>query len=419
MTSAYNSNGVDCVVVGTGLSGLTTIRTMLESRSVTRLRTLYVLEANSGVGGRLRKSTNTGNKATDDDGKEPKTRSRAATISYNTPGIDLGGTWSWSTDTNLRKLARDMEIETIEQPWQGDIVQVSRGRRQTREARFGESPCGPGGVRFLDGGAAQLCEKMKDEIEDLRAANKVEWLFNTAATAIRRVDGDELEIDLSTGGKVRALCAVLACPPLAASNIAMTPPLPPKRLAALKNCQTWMGNVLKFVAVYDKAFWKDAGCSGFGVLGDDEDDDDECHVQTTWDASDCRTYAIAGFATPPREKNDDDKTARKIISDLRLMFGDKAGEGRVEFKDWSNENYNAPWPTDNDDLRAMHLEYGHSLLKMPHMDRVVFSGTETENQNGHIEGAIISGRRAANEAYSVLMSEQKKGMAADGVVYRK
>jgi hypothetical protein len=46
----------------------------------------------------------------------------------------LGGTWSWSTDKALRKLARDLDIDTLEQPWQGKVCGSSGAQR---EAKFG------------------------------------------------------------------------------------------------------------------------------------------------------------------------------------------------------------------------------------------------------------------------------------------
>lgn len=210
-----------------------------------------------------------------------------------------------STDKNLRKNARDLEVDSTEQPWEGDVVTITNGRRVQREAKFGESPAGAGAMRFLDGGAHQIITGLKDEIDDLRASNKIDWRLNTAATEIRRVDGDELEITLSTGAEIRATCVVFACPPRAVVKVRLNPPLPPQRQAAMDATMTWMSSVLKFVVVYDKPFWKkDDGCSGFGSIEYEEEElgggkgkeeeERPCLVETAWDASDCQTHAIAG-----------------------------------------------------------------------------------------------------------------------------
>ena len=47
-------------------------------------------------------------------------------------------------------------------------------------------------------------------------------------------------------------------------------------------------------------------------------------------------------------------------------------------------------------------DYGHPLLRQPLEWGVHFAGTETEAQNGHIEGAIVAGERAAKEIATSL-----------------
>ena len=47
-------------------------------------------------------------------------------------------------------------------------------------------------------------------------------------------------------------------------------------------------------------------------------------------------------------------------------------------------------------------EYGHRLLKERTEWGVFFAGSETEPMNGHVEGAIVAGRRAAREVIESL-----------------
>ena len=49
-----------------------------------------------------------------------------------------------------------------------------------------------------------------------------------------------------------------------------------------------------------------------------------------------------------------------------------------------------------------HRDYGHALLREPAPWGVHFAGTETEAQNGHVEGAIRAGERAAAEVLESL-----------------
>ena len=52
---------------------------------------------------------------------------------------------------------------------------------------------------------------------------------------------------------------------------------------------------------------------------------------------------------------------------------------------------------------VQHREYGHKLLRQPLAWGVHFAGTETEAANGHVEGAIAAGERAASEVLRALL----------------
>ena len=60
-------------------------------------------------------------------------------------------------------------------------------------------------------------------------------------------------------------------------------------------------------------------------------------------------------------------------------------------------------------ITMTHNNEGAPLLSRPLPWGVHFAGTETSNDNGHVEGAIKAGERAANE---VLASLAKAKMAA-------
>ena len=54
---------------------------------------------------------------------------------------------------------------------------------------------------------------------------------------------------------------------------------------------------------------------------------------------------------------------------------------------------------------ATQRDYGHALLKRPLPWGVHFAGTETEAENGHVEGAVLAGERAAQEILASLAAE--------------
>jgi monoamine oxidase len=67
----------------------------------------------------------------------------------------------------------------------------------------------------------------------------------------------------------------------------------------------------------------------------------------------------------------------------------------VRHKSWQGdaETYHAA---------ATRRDYGHPLLGQSLDWGVHFAGTETEQQNGHLEGAIRAGERVAQEVRSSL-----------------
>ena len=52
--------------------------------------------------------------------------------------------------------------------------------------------------------------------------------------------------------------------------------------------------------------------------------------------------------------------------------------------------------------RGAHRDYGHRLLRAPTAWGVHFAGTESEAHNGHVEGALAAGERAAEEVGAAL-----------------
>ncbi|MDQ4091810.1 MAG: FAD-dependent oxidoreductase, partial [Actinomycetota bacterium] len=185
---------------------------------------------------------------------------------------------------------------------------------------------------------------------------------------------------------------VVAVPPrLAVAGITFTPDLPADIVRVMQGTPTWMDTAVKCIAVYESAFWRDAGLSGlaFSRPGPLTEIHDGC-------TPDGATAALWGFMSPDHSFRDLDPEARMhaVFDQLGRLFGpDAADPLRYVERDWSDDPYTNDEVVWFDDP----LPYGHPALAEPQFDgRLVWAGTETADiGGGHMEGAVRSGRRAA------------------------
>ena len=101
------------------------------------------------------------------------------------------------------------------------------------------------------GGAQQICERLADELGSA-------VVLNAPALAIEQ-DGEGATVRTSVG-TYRGRRIIVAVPPLLAGRIQYSPELPAKRDQLTARMP--MGSVIKYVAVYSRAFWREAGFSG-------------------------------------------------------------------------------------------------------------------------------------------------------------
>jgi monoamine oxidase len=237
--------------------------------------------------------------------------------------------------------------------------------------------------RFV-GGAQQICERMADELGS-------SLVLNAPALAIEQ-DGDGVTVR-TVAGTYRGRGATVAVPPLLAGRIRYSPELPAKRDQLTARMP--MGSVIKYIAVYDRAFWREAGFSG-------EAFSDTGPTVTTFDDSspDGSHPALVTFSDGEVARVWSERSAEErktaVLGELVRFFGQPAGQpiAFVE-KNWLED----PW------TRGCYVgvmgpgtmtAYG-SALREP-CGRIHWAGTETATEwMGYIEGAIQSGHRAADE----------------------
>jgi monoamine oxidase len=361
---------LDALIVGGGLAGLTAADDLHRAGVA-----VHVLEARAAVGGRMRTIV-------------PEGPAEGA-------WFDLGATWHWSNQPAVRSLAESVALEAFPQYRDGLAVVEDPPGGPPRPVAL--PPPSPAELRFV-GGAQALCQRLADRLpegcirldsEAVGVADRGEGRGVTVS-AIGPV-GEEVDVDASA--------VVVALPPrLASQDITFSPALPAVVVEVMQATPTWMGTALKCVAVYDDAFWRDAGRSGLALnLGGPLL---EVHDGCTADGS---AAALWGFMSTDHAYRDlgFEERLKSVFAHLGRLFGPDAADPAQYFeRDWSNDPYT------NDEVVWLDrpLPYGSPALAEPAFGgRLVWAGAETAAiGGGHMEGAVRSGHRAARQVLDLL-----------------
>lgn len=349
-------------IVGAGLTGL--VSAVLAAGKGRRV-SLY--EARNRVGGRILSLPGS---ASDD-------------LRY-----DLGPAWIWPHNKRMLRLVSELGLPLMRQHSVGNLVfQDVNGhvRRDLEFATMGDALRVPGGfARLTEKLAAQLPE---DAIHLGHSVNRIEALPDSLRLAGTNAAGSF---------SLKADRVVLALPPrLAARRLTFSPAFPPDTVSFLSSVPTWMAGHAKIVAIYEKAFWREAGLSGDAISH--RGPLFEMHDASAGETPDGEA-ALFGFVSPGRCGSDinEQRLLLDAISQLADLFGPQAAEPvRVHLVNWASEPETAT-PLDTADL-AGHPRYREiGLASDPWAGRLLFSGTETAPENGgFLEGALEAAEKVA------------------------
>ncbi len=248
------------------------------------------------------------------------------------------------------------------------LAEINDGAQQTR----------------LVGGMQQIAEKLAEPLGD-------NIMLNQAVRAIHQhTEGVIVE---TIDNAFDARYVVVAIPPALASRINYYPPLAGNKDQLMQKMP--MGSVIKCVFTYKTPFWREDEHSAEFIS-------DKGPMNLGFDDSphDAAYGAIIGFISgdKAREWSQNLKSERKeaCIDQLVGYFGSRANEV-IEYheKDWMADEWTRGCYVGYMPPNVLSV-YGNSL-KEP-SGRIHWAGTETSDiWNGYIEGAIISGERAAAE----------------------
>lgn len=244
----------------------------------------------------------------------------------------------------------------------------------------------PGGAqeaRFV-GGAQQLSERLAAPL-----GNRL--ILEAPVRSIEQ--SDHGVVVHSDAGRFAGKFVIVAVPPLLAGRIHYESPLPARRDQLTARMP--MGSCIKYIATYDRAFWRERGFSGeaFSDTGptvttfDDTSHDGGQPALVSF--SDGEVARKWGEVTP-----DERRTA--VLNEFARFFGPDAlaPTGFAE-KNWNDDPWSRGCYAGVTAPGAL-ISFG-AALREP-CGRVHWSGTETATEwMGYLDGAIQSGERAADE----------------------
>ncbi len=346
-------------VVGGGVAGLNAAR-LLHRAGVD----FQLYEARDRLGGRVLTVDASGRPADD--------------------GFDLGPSWYWPRmQPGLAALVDELDLAGFAQQTRGDVVfeRMSREPAQRYTATIQDS-----GTLRLAGGSATLVAALAKTLP----ADRMH--LGEAVTEVSLTDdGVRLSFDRVDRASVSARQAVVAVPPrLIDDTIVLTPPAPADIVDLWKSTPTWMAPHAKFFAVYDRAFWLDAGLSGTAqsMVGPML----EMHDATTA-GGEAALFGFLGVGAAERAEIGEPGLTDACIEQFVRIFGPEARAPRgTVFKDWAADPLTA---TPADPRSTSHPRPASSWVGGPWARRLVLASSETSpTEAGYLAGAVEASRLA-------------------------
>ena len=367
----------DIIVIGGGLSGFSALDNLLSKNKKYNIR---LIEASERIGGRLR------------------------TID----GLDFGASWVWpNKDKLMVKLMKDLKIK-LRTP--SDRERILKSKKAATQSQVG-----------VRGGTEQIVTKLAK-----KWAKRIKLTLNTSAHMIKyqnekvyvyvqkkgglKLNGNESYENLSF---YTAKHVIVAVPPqMILKHINFFPPLPPDTAKAMEDTPTWMATASKVYYEFAEPFWRKEHGSNFF-----ESSSDWALFDASLDID--KRYQICAFKTGLSPYT---FTSMTSLNELDKEVNAKLGPMTQHYfmNKMTYHWYNDMWvcaldSIDNitkekaqEQLNEYNYKYGiqamcrigqYPELREPLAGKVYFASTETEDQRGHMEGALRAGSRVSEQIH--------------------
>lgn len=348
------------VILGAGLSGLTTAR-KLELYGINTT----VLEARDRLGGRIWTRTLDGG-----------------------VHVEAGATWFNAAHTQLLSLMQALDIGYFRQYTAGKSLFAAPQNGAIEQ--FVSPQDEPGSLR-VEGGTTALIEALSSRLEHthIYTATPVAALsFAKASCVLQTRDDRTFEADI----------VVSTLPPrLLLHSLQLSPDVPAQWKNVATQTQTWMGRSVKFFVSYKTPFWREKGFSGMafshgGLIPEMYD-----HTSAAED-----TFALKGFLSPASHELSFEARRAAVQDQLVVYFGQEARHWLA----YGDTLWGADPFTNVAHLPELmpHQNNGHPAFSASLFDgRLIVSGSEAAAMYaGYMEGAVRAGERAAETIVALV-----------------
>ncbi len=334
------------LIIGGGISGCTMAKHLSKYQ-----RDFKLLEAQSNLGGRIQSTEQ---------------------------GLDLGPTWYWPHQHGVKTLLNELQLSSFDQYTQGDYVYQQAANAAINRGRDQQGMLS----HRVSGGMGAII----DALTKTFPAENI--LLNSPVVNISK-QNDLWHVNLITGETLTCEKLWLALPPRKVASLLKESSVSPALLAHLQSQQTWMSAQAKFVAVYDKAFWREAGLSGqgFSRVGPMVEINDASGFNAN--SSPAALFGFIGVPATHRQLIDEQQMINACVEQLGKLFGEAAlNPISTHYIDWAANEFIASPADIAEPSQHAHFDLARFKAELNRLNLGLIGSEFSQTEPGYIAGAI-------------------------------
>ena len=341
-------NFVEHLIIGGGISGCVMARHLVQ-----RELDFKLVEAQATLGGRIQSTAQ---------------------------GLDLGPTWFWPHQRSVKTLLAELNIDYFDQYSQGNLVYQAGPNSPVQQEPSQQDMLS----HRIKGGVGAVISALAN------ALPKERILLNSAANNITKQD-NTWQVEFTNGEVLSCHYLWLALPPRKVAPLFLATNarvLSETLISHLHAQQTWMSAQAKFVAVYEKPFWRDAGLSGqgFSRVGPMVEINDASGADNESPAA---LFGFIGVPAANRKSIDEQTMINACITQLGTLFGEAAlSPISSHYVDWADNAFISSAADSSEPSQHAHFNQKKFKAELKHLNLGLIGSEFSQTEPGYIAGAI-------------------------------